>query len=106
MKTREEVPDYLHAVYDMLKCAFPDGIPEEEYWSVMVLIHSFMSIRTSARVLAALTDKDYHWVLNDASGFDLDPKPDPAETEKVKKKLDACGYGAWVESNTLPSDLP
>ena len=102
MKPREEIPDYLHATYDMLKCAFPDGVPEEEYWSVMVLIHPYMSFRALADVLSAVTNKDNFWVYNDATGFGLDPLPDPAETEKVKQKLDACGYDAWVEENTLP----
>jgi hypothetical protein len=85
----------------MLKCAFPDGIPEEEYWSVMVLLHPYMSFRTIRDVLAVVAHKDLTDVYLDAMGFGLDPMPDPADVEKVKQKLDACGYQAWVEKNTF-----
>lgn|GEM_PF-675223 len=106
MKTREEVPDYLHATYDMLKCVFPDGIPEEEYWSVMVLIHPFMSFGPLADTVCAVMDKNRYEIYNDASGFGLDPMPDASETEKVKQKLDACGYAAWAAKNTFPPYIP
>ncbi|MEP7293709.1 MAG: hypothetical protein ABI835_18115, partial [Chloroflexota bacterium] len=69
MMTRDEVPDYLHGVYDILKCAFPDGIPEGEYWSVMMLIHPYMSFGPLADVLSVITSKNRYLVYNDASGF-------------------------------------
>jgi hypothetical protein len=101
MKSRDDLPDYLHTTYDMLKCAFPDGIPEEEYWSVMALIHPYASFRGTADILSSVTDKDHSEVYNDASGFGnpYDPMPDPANVEKVKQKLDACGYAAWIEKD-------
>ena len=56
----------------------------------MVLIHPYCSFRGVADILSMVTDKSAGFVYNDASGFGLDPMPDPAGVEKVKQKLDAC----------------
>lgn len=91
------VPDHLRDTYDLLKCAFPDGLPDEEYWPVLSLLHPSMSFRSIAKVLSALTDKDYIEVYNDASGFGLDPPPSPDIVQKVKHKMDTCGYKEWLK---------
>jgi hypothetical protein len=107
MQPRESVPEYLHETFDMLKCTFPEGIPEKDYWSVMALLHPHMSFWTITDCLAALTDKNRYEVYNDASGFGLDPLPHPAHIENVRQILNACGYAEWVEKNTFlpPPDL-
>lgn len=83
MQPRESVPEYLHETYDMLKCAFPERIPETDYWSVMALLHPHISFWTITDCLAALTDKNRYGVYNDASGFGLDPLPDLTNTESA-----------------------
>lgn len=93
------VPDYLMGTYTMLKCAYPEGIPETEYLPVMALLYQIMSFRTMARVLSALTDKSYSLVYNDVSGFEADPQPSPEQVETVKRKLDACDYEDWFNNN-------
>ena len=84
----------------MLKCAFPEGIPEEEYLPTQAILHPEMSFRTLARVLAALTDKHYIEVYNDASGFGLDPMPDLEEVERVRQKLIECGLNDWLKKES------
>ena len=100
MGDNRPVPDYLQDTYDLLKCALPDGIPDEEYWPVLSLLHRVMSFWTIADVLSVLTNKERSEVYNDASGFGLDPLPSPEAVEKVKQKLDACGYEEWLKQNT------
>lgn len=101
MQDRDEVPDYLWGTYDLLKCAFPNGISHEAYWPLMAILHPEMSFRTLAKVLSALTDKEYIEVLNDAAGFGLDPMPDLSEIEKVKERLIPCGYEEWLKQSRL-----
>jgi hypothetical protein len=105
MKAREELNIGVHDTYDMLKCAFPEGVPDESFDAVVSLILPYMSFRQAAHLLSGVTDKHYSWLYNYVSGFPT-RRIQPAKTEKVKQKLDACGYAAWVEANTLPSDLP
>jgi hypothetical protein len=97
MTDHNDVPDYLQDIYNLLKCAFPEGIPENEYLPTMMLLHPKMSFRTLARVLAGLTNKPYIEVYNDASGFGMDPMPDPEEVEKVRQRLIECGFNDWLE---------
>lgn len=98
MENQNQVPDYLQATYELLKCAFPEGITDEEYWPVLSLLHQTMSFWTIADVLSALTQKDRSEVYNDASGFGLDPLPDAEAVEKVQQKLVRCGYNDWIKS--------
>ena len=98
---RLEVPDYLHELFDLVHCAYPIRIPEEDYWSVIALLHPYCSFRTIPHVLAALTDKDYFWIYNDVMGFGMDPMPPDEDIARVKQKLDACGYQEWVAKNPI-----
>lgn len=97
MQNQNEIPDYLQEIYDLLRCAFPDGVSDENYWPLLAILHPHMSFRTLARVLAALTDKSYIEVFNDASGFGLDPEPDIESIEDVKRTLVTCGYEGWLK---------
>ena len=58
--------DYLQPTYELLECAFPDGISDDEYFPLLAILHPEMSFRTLAEVLSHLTDKPYIEVLNDA----------------------------------------
>ncbi len=93
MQNNDAIPDYLGDIYNLLSCAFPEGIPEEEYWPVLSILHPEMSFRNIADVLSVLAHKDRAEVYNDASGFGVDPAPPAEEVEKVKQKLMDCGYG-------------
>lgn len=87
--------DYLHETYELLVCAFPDGIPEEQYIPLLAILHPEMSFRTIAEVLSSLMQKSYIEIYNDASGFGLDLLPDSEQIEKVRERLVKCGYEQW-----------
>lgn len=97
MQHENAVPDYLQDTYAMLKCAFPNGVTDEEYWSILSILHQVMSFWTIADVLSALTNKERIEVYNDASGFGLDAPPNIDDVERVKSKLRACGYDEWLQ---------
>jgi hypothetical protein len=99
MENESEVPAYLQDTYKMLKCAFPDGVPESDYIALLAIVHEYMSFWTIADVFSALTGKDRSLVYNDASGFGID---DPfyhftqADIDRVRAKLLPCGFEHWV----------
>lgn len=101
MERNDEVPDYLQDIYTILKCAFPNGINEDEYWSVLSILHQIMSFWTIADVLSILANKNRSEVYNDASGFGSDAPPNTEDVERVKSKLDFCGYEEWVNKNDI-----
>lgn len=100
MSSDNSVPSYLQDIYEVLRCAFPEGVSDEEYWPVLSILHQVMSFWTIADVLSVLSNKDRSEVYNDASGFGLDPAPPTTEVEKVKHKLNTCGYEEWFRKNT------
>ncbi len=93
MQNNDAIPDSLEDIYNLLRCAFPEGIPEEEYWPLLSILHPIMSFWNIADVLSVLAHKDRAEVYNDACGFGVDPLPPADEVEKVKQKLVDCGCG-------------
>lgn len=93
------MPHYLQSTYDMLKCAYPDGIPDNHYWAVIALLHPHMSYRVLAETLAAINDTSYIHILNDTSGFTPNETPDDTTVEIVRQKLLNCNYKQWLEES-------
>ena len=92
MQNNNAISQPLQDVYNVLICAFPEGISDEEYWPLIAVLHPSMSFWVMADVLPALTHKNRSEVYNDASGFGLDSPPTFEEVEKVRLKLKACIY--------------
>jgi hypothetical protein len=92
MQEQNEIPDFLQDLYQALRCMFPSGIPEDKYWAVVAVLHSFMSFWNIAIILPALTEKHYSEAYLDASGFGLDPMPEETLVEEIRQGLSACVY--------------
>jgi hypothetical protein len=92
-----KLPDYLASTFQMLKCAFPNGIPTAWYYSVLSILYSEMSDRNLAVVMSYLTEKTYEEILNDvyrigASAVEIDDEI----LRAAQKTLDGCGFANWV----------
>jgi hypothetical protein len=101
MENESAVPAYLHDTYQMLKCAYPSGVPESDYIPLLAIVHEYMSFWTIADVLSVLTGKDRSLIYNDASGYGID---DPFydftqdDIDRVKARLVPYGFEQWVKS--------
>ena len=95
------VPEYLQDTYDLLKCAFPSSIPEDEYFQVIRLLHPYMSYRALTKVLAAVQGGTYADFMNDTMGFDINSDEGTESLEVTEKKLIECGYKKWCNDNQL-----
>ncbi len=91
MQNNNVLPDYTDDILKVLICAFPDGVPEEEYWPLLSILHTTMSFWVIADVLSVVAHKDRSEVYNDASGFGVDPLPPEEAVDKVRQKLIHCG---------------
>jgi Uma2 family endonuclease len=104
----QPVPDYLLDTYNMLRCAYPGSVPDEDYIALLAVLHEEMSFRTEADVLSALTGKDWGRVYNDISSYaaiDTINTPTHEDLERVKAKLAPCGFAEWVANDEIPAKI-
>ncbi|GFE68140.1 DUF3349 domain-containing protein [Chroococcus sp. FPU101] len=87
------------STYQLLQCAFPKGIEDQEYFPLLSILYEQMSDRSLARVIAEFTEKEYHSVLNDLYQVGSAETFFPVVEEvldSVKQKLIYCDYEKWL----------
>lgn len=62
---QKTIPAHLASTYQLIWCAFPQGIDDQRYLALLSILYKNMSDRSLAQVVAEYTGKDYHFVLND-----------------------------------------
>ena len=97
---QKTIPAHLVSTYQLLQCAFPQGIEEQEYIPLLSILYEQMSDRSLAQVIAEFTDREYHAVLNDvyrvgAVGIPLSSALEQV-LNSVKQKLIRCDYQKWL----------
>jgi hypothetical protein len=90
------IPAHLTTTYQLIQCAFPQGIGEQVYLPLLSLLYEEMSDRTLAQVIAEYTGKDYHGVLNDIYRAGSGVKDSTEMIDAVKQRLVSCGYEKWL----------
>lgn len=93
----ENLSQELHDTFRMLKCAFPNGVEQEDFLPLLFILNESMSFRQEARVVGELIGKSYMDLLNNI--YFVASKsytPESADIERVKQKLLPCGYREWL----------
>jgi hypothetical protein len=93
---QKTIPTHLISTYQLLSCAFPDGIDEQFYLPVLSILEEQMSERNLAQVIAEFTGRDYHIVLNDVYRVAATPTFSQSLIDSVTQKLMNCHYEAWL----------
>lgn len=98
---QKTIPAHLVSTYQLLQCAFPQGIEEQEYIPLLSILYEQMSDRGLAQVIAEFTAREYHAVLNDiyrVGGVGTLPLSSEIEQvlNSVKQKLIRCDYQKWL----------
>lgn len=97
---QKTIPAHLVSTYQLLQCAFPQGIEEQEYFPLLTILYEEMSDRSLAQVIADFTGKGYPAVLNDvyrvgaAEAFSSSAVEEVRDS--VKQKLIRCDYEKWL----------
>ncbi|MGG6267657.1 hypothetical protein ACQ4M3_11635 [Leptolyngbya sp. AN03gr2] len=94
---QKTIPTHLVSTYQLLQCAFPQGIEEQEYLPLLSILYKQMSDRGLAQVIAELTGREYPIVLNDV--YRVGMAEGSFAVEEVKQKLIRCGYENWLLEN-------
>jgi hypothetical protein len=93
----DEKPDA--ATLQFLKCVFPDGLAESEYFPILHILRQDMTIRAASSLVGVLLSKNYLDVYNDALYVNTTRYvPDIPTIEGLKKRLAECGYEDWLDS--------
>lgn len=98
MNTTGEMPTYFQSTLDMIKRAYPEGLPSEDRDSVIVLLHEQMSIRSISEFMTFVDGSDYYQNYNDVSGA-LSKRDGPSleDIERVSFVLREAGYEVWLD---------
>ena len=99
------LPDELVSTYNMLKCAFPDGLQRDSEHYLVIIAHLLpvMSFRACALVVAYFcgnrTFTGYTNALHDGyTAANVHAKGElVTKFEEVKQRLMACDYQMWLD---------
>ncbi len=86
----------------MLKRAFPNGIPSQDYFTLLFILGELMSLRNVASIIPFIDpNKGYYSVYNDVLGAKSDLTPSPESVIDLKQRLIEYGYDEWLNELDL-----
>jgi hypothetical protein len=91
------IPDELRSTYTMIRCAFLQGISQDDHLPLLAVLGEQMLFRQAAAVIALLQGGTYVQYLNDAYAALSHIGPEAAAVQRVKQVLVPCGYQAWLD---------
>lgn len=93
----------LTSTQNLLLRAFPSGIPNVRYFSLLYILSAHMSERCLATVVSSVPPyPDYHAVWNDIGKANSTHKPHNDEVELVVEILKSHGFEEWLAEEHLP----
>jgi hypothetical protein len=93
-----KVPDELRKTHEMLKCAFPNGISDNDYLPLIAVLYEHMSHRQLAHIIGILVNTDYALILTDVYSVVSTAIPSESQVERIREQLIPCGYQEWISS--------
>lgn len=79
---------------DLINCAYPLGIPNAHYLTLLSILEKDMSIRVLASVIAHLRGGHYSIYMVDVMES-MNFRPDNRVVNTIMEKLLQCGYEEW-----------
>lgn len=87
----------LKTSFELLNRAFPDGIRDDEYLSVLTMLYPHMSDRNLAALVSEFTGRNHWRVLNDVFGVGGRIADGASDVDdSVRKRLVDAGYDDWA----------
>ncbi len=93
------VPKHLESTYKMILLAYPNGVDESKYLSLIAVLYEYMSDRNLAEVMSLFTGKEFEVALNDIYRSQSTDKPHDNEVDNVKRELLPFGFKEWTEED-------
>jgi hypothetical protein len=86
-----ELAEPLRPVLALLRQAYPDGLAQEDYWPLLVVLGDVMYDENLALVVAEFTGGEPVVVDNDAAAAHSINPPQPRDRARVRAALEAHG---------------
>jgi hypothetical protein len=88
-----ELPEHLRDDGTALRRAYPDGVPDADYWALLVLLSSeFLAEEAVGEVVGFVARREPVVVVNDAAAAQSIRIPPSSEIERVRKYLTDSGF--------------
>jgi hypothetical protein len=92
----KQVPKELLSTVQLLRKAYPDGIPDRDYFAVLALLGPHMSERGLGEAVSYCCEHDRFVIGNDWAAVASRNPPPAAELERVRSTLEAAGFSEWL----------
>ena len=90
-----KISKHLESSYRMLSSAYPNGVPETDYYPLLALLYDEFSDRNLAEVISSVTCKENSVVLNDIARSQSDYLPIALDISRVQNILIEHGFDQW-----------
>ena len=100
-----ELPEPLRPVLALLRRAYPDGLPRQDYFPLLVALGDSLSERNLARVVAEFIDGETVVVDNDAAAAHSIRPPARSDVTRVRALLDGHGLADLDEEDAVVNEF-
>lgn len=89
-------PPGLESACRMRDCAYPSKVPQSDYLPLLWLLKANTSFRQCAAAITHVYGGEYMDYLGDTYTIEGRYAGTEADIVRVRAKLEACGYAAWL----------
>ena len=89
------IPEHLRSTHTLLTRAYPDGVPDADYFAVLALLYEHLSNRNLAEVVSLAFRRDRGIAYNDVAQCVSTDRPAPEALSRVQTRLQSVGFEAW-----------
>ncbi|OJH38635.1 DUF3349 domain-containing protein [Cystobacter ferrugineus] len=94
------IPPHLASTVKLIRSAFSEGIPQDEYLPLLAVLYPFMADENLAEVASMLTGRDRGATLNDVYAAGAGVGFSQEAVARVKNRLEAVGLDEWSQENS------
>jgi len=92
----DNVPKHMHSTYMLLRSAYPEGIPDHDYFPLMaIMADTGMSNRSIAEALGFYCGKEYIEFLHDVAHLLPNSEVHEDEKRRIVRRLQPHGFERW-----------
>ncbi|MFB9244488.1 DUF3349 domain-containing protein [Massilia antarctica] len=92
----KQIEEQLMKTVALIKRAYPEGFPNDEYRAVLNILYEHMSDRNLAEVISFFTERDYAFTYNEV--LEIGSKESEVKnTQIAMDKLIDAGLPKWIE---------
>lgn len=93
------MPAPLTAVLDIVRRAYPDGLPKADYYPLLAVLQTDMSEENLSVVVAEFLDDETVVIANDAAKAASMLVPSPDDIIRVRSRLEAAGWSPELDEH-------